>query len=171
MHNPHSVLLYLRPSRLVYVRETGPYDRAIPKAWDRLLSWLDGRGLYKNMGRGYGLARDNPADVGAENCRYDACIEVSADFEDRATRELGLATLAGGAYACRRLTGDYDRVRSVVSGVHADFRPVAGLGVDRLRPVVTIYFDNPDVYKACDLRADICMPVMALDDFGTAAAA
>jgi AraC family transcriptional regulator len=167
MQNTHSVLLYLRPARLVYVRETGPYERTIPRAWYRLSNWLDDRGLYKMLGRGYGLARDNPADVGATNCRYDACIEVSAEFEDRAIRDLGLATLPGGAYACRRLTGDYDRIRSVVSKVYSDFQPFAGLGVDEGRPVVTIYVDNPNYYKESDLRADICMPVTALDELVT----
>ncbi len=167
MQNPHSVLLYLRPARLVYVRETGPYERTIPRAWDRLLGWLDDRGLYKTLGRGYGLARDNPADVGSAHCRYDACIEISAEFEDRAIRDLGLATLPGGAYACRRFSGSYDRIRSVVSNVYAEFQPLPGLGTDEGRPVVTIYVDNPNYYKESDLRADVCMPVTAIDDFVT----
>jgi AraC family transcriptional regulator len=164
MQNSHSVLLYLRPAKLIYVRETGPYERTIPRAWDRLLNWLDDRGLYKTLGRGYGLARDNPKDVGFNSCRYDACIEVTSELEDRAICEVGLATLPGGAYACRRLTGDYDQIRSVVSTVYSEFEPVPGLRMDESRPVVTIYVDNPNTYKESDLRADICMPVTALDD-------
>jgi DNA gyrase inhibitor GyrI len=32
---------------------------------------------------------------------------------------------------------------------------------------VTIYVDNPNYYKESDLRADICMPVTALDELVT----
>lgn len=164
MNNPHSVLVYLRPTRLIYVRETGLYQDVIPKAWARLFAWLNANGLYASLGRGYGLARDNPLEIGAENCRYDACVEVPSDIEDRALRELGITTLPGGAYACRRLTGSYDRMRSIVARVHSEFTPYPGLCFDENRPVVSIYVDNPNRYRDVDLRSDICVPIIAADD-------
>ncbi len=168
MQNPHSVLLYLRPApiglcagnrtlRAYYSASLGPAFELARRQ----------RPLQRRSDADYGLARDNPTDVGPTNCRYDACIEVSAEFEDRAIRDLGLATLPGGAYACSRLTGGYDRIRSVVSNVYSEFQPFPGLGIDEGRPVVTIYVDNPNYYKESDLRADICMPVTALDQFVT----
>jgi AraC family transcriptional regulator len=166
MQNPHSVLVYLRPTRLIYARVTGPYERTIPRAWDKLITWLDDNGLYAPIGRGFGLARDNPAEVGAQNCRYDACVEVTPDLEDRAIRDLGVATLPGGAYACRRLYGSYDLMRSVVTNVHSEFEPLPGLNFDSNRPVVSIYIDNPNRYAEHDLRADICVPVTVVGDFG-----
>jgi len=165
MQNPHFVLNYLRPTQLIYVRETGSYDRSIPRAWQRLASWLNENGLYKPIGRGYGLARDNPASVGAENCRYDACVETVAGLEDRSIRDLGVTTLPGGAYACRRLFGGYDRIHSIVADSYSDFSPLAGLSFDHSRPVVTIYIDNPDRHFAHELRADICVPVTTACEF------
>ncbi|HVZ06150.1 GyrI-like domain-containing protein [Hyphomicrobium sp.] len=164
MNNPHSVLVYLRPTRLIYVRETGPYTDIIPKAWAKLFAWLNDNGLYASLGRGYGLARDNPLEVGLENCRYDACVEVRPELEDKALRELGVATLPGGAYACRRLTGSYDRMRSLVANVYSEFAPPAGLCFDENRPVVSIYVDNPNRYRDVDLRSDICVPIVAADE-------
>jgi AraC family transcriptional regulator len=168
MDNPHSVLLYLRPTRLIYVRERGCYADTIPKAWSRLFAWLDANGLYASLGRGYGLARDNPLEVGRQNCRYDACVEIRSEVEDRALRELGITTLPGGAYACRRLSGSYDHMRSAVQNVYAQFTPLPGLCFDENRPVVSIYVDNPNRFVDCDLRADICVPVIADDECGRA---
>jgi AraC family transcriptional regulator len=170
MQNPHSVLVYLRPTRLIYVRETGPYAVTIPKAWERLLSWLSSNGLYAPIGRGYGLAHDNPLEAGATNCRYDACVELMPELEDRALRDLGVTTLAGGAYACRRLFGSYDKMRSVVANVHSEFVELPGLTLDSNRPVVSIYVDNPDRHAENELRADICVPIAVATDFEPAAA-
>jgi AraC family transcriptional regulator len=161
MDNPHSVLVYLRPARLLYVRETGPYDQSIPLAWEKLFDWLNKNGLYASLGRGFGLARDNPRSVGRGNCRYDACVEVRAGLEDRAFRELGVTTLPGGAYACRRLSGSYERMRSIVANVYSEFEPLPGLRVDERRPVVSIYVDNPNRYFDRDLRSDVCVPIIA----------
>jgi AraC family transcriptional regulator len=170
MQNPHSVLVYLRPTRLVYVRDVGPYERTIPRSWDRLITWLNDNGLYAPVGRGYGLARDNPADVGPENCRYDACVEATPEVEGKAIRNLGIETLPGGPYACRRLSGNYDRIKSVVANVYSEFEPMPGLCIDRNRPVVTIYIDNPNRHSGDDLRADVCVPVSAVNDLETSKA-
>jgi AraC family transcriptional regulator len=164
MSNPHSVLIYLRPTRLVHVREKGRYEETIPKAWDTLFSWLDSNRLRASVRRGYGLARDNPLEIGPQNCRYDACVELRPEFEARALRELGITTLPGGAYACRRLSGNYDRVRSEVADVYSSFVPLPGLYFDENRPIVSIYFDDPGRMQNGDLRADVCVPVFARDE-------
>jgi AraC family transcriptional regulator len=160
MQNRGSCLVYLRPTPVIYVRQTGPYERTIPQAWDRLFKWLGDNGLYSSLGRGYGLARDNPADVGPQHCRYDACVEFRSELEDRALRELAIATLPGGAYACQRHSGSYDRMRSLVANIYSEFEPDTGLDFDASRPVVSIYVDNPDRYSESELRAEICVPVV-----------
>jgi AraC family transcriptional regulator len=165
MDNPHSVLLYLRPTRLIYARERGCYPDTIPKAWAKLFAWLHANGLYTSLGRGYGLARDNPWEIGPQNCRYDACVEIRSEVEDKALRELGVTTLPGGAYACQRLSGSYDRMRSAVQNVYSEFTPLPGLCFDENRPVVSIYFDNPNRLVDRDLRSDICVPVIADDEY------
>jgi len=163
MDNPHSVLIYLRPMRLVYAREKGRYEETIPKAWDKLFSWLHANSLHTSFGRGYGLVRDNPLEIRPHDCRYDACVELRPEFESRALRELGVTTLPGGAYACRRLSENDDRVRSEVASVYSSFVPLPGLHFDENRPIVSTYFDNPNHTPDHD-RADICVPVCARDE-------
>jgi AraC family transcriptional regulator len=164
MYNPHSILLYLRPTRLIYVRATGSYGDVIPKAWERLFRLLDDSGLYESIGRGYGMAHDNPLDVGSKNCRYDACVEIRSGIEERSLPELGITSLPAGPYACRRLSGSYDQMRSTVENVHARFQPLPGLRFDQHRPVVSIYMDNPNNYADQDLRSDICVPVSTVEE-------
>lgn len=164
MDNPHSILLYLRPTRLIYVRERGLYNDAIPKAWDRLFQLLDDTGLYASLGRGYGMAHDNPLHIDPKNCRYDACVEIRSGLEERSLREFGTTTLPGGPYACRRLSGSYDQMRSTVENVYTRFKPFPGLCFDQNRPVVSIYMDNPNAYADKDLRSDICVPISTVEE-------
>jgi AraC family transcriptional regulator len=155
-------LVYLRPTRLAYVRVTGAYERSIPEAWERLLTWVEKNGLNSPVGRGYGLTRDNPARVGAENCRYDACVQVSPMFEERAMRELGVFTLPPGPYTRMRQAGGYEPIRAMMPTLHSSFEAPPELRLDDRRPIVTIYLDDPRRYHDSDLRADVCVPVAAV---------
>ncbi len=154
-------LVYLRPSRLVYVRVTGAYENSIPAAWDKMLAWIDRNGISSPLGRGFGLARDNPQSVPANQCRYDACIVVEPHFEDRAMRELGILMLPGGPYVRRREVGNYNVIMTRVAGLHASFEAPTGLRLDDNRPLVTIYLDDPRRFEPGELRADMCVPVSA----------
>lgn len=154
-------MVYLRPFRLVYARTTGPYEQSIPAAWSQLLGWLAHNGYQSPLGRGFGLARDNPAITGADQCRYDACVELDPYMEERATHELGVQTMPGGSYMRLRHSGDYASVTRAVSKLHHGFEAPAGLRLDDKRPLVTMYLDDPRRFEKHDLRADICFPVTA----------
>ena len=169
MEMKNTRLIYLRPTQLIYLRETGPYSESIPKAWRRLIDWLDMNGLIKPVGRGYGLAFDNPADVSPGACRYDAAVEMMPELTGQALSELGIATLPGGPYACWRVSGDYTNMRTIMGSIHRDFVPMGGLDVDVNRPIISIYLDNPSRHHASELRADVCVPVRTSAEFGTAA--
>ena len=156
-----SGLVYLRPTRLVYLRLVGPYESTIPEAWSKLYAWYAKCGTGTPAGRAYGLARDNPNRVGAENCRYDACIETSPLIDERALRELGLITLPGGPYARTRHVASYDLLRNSLANLHNGFAAPRDLKVDDRRPVVTIYLDDPRRMDDAKLRADVCVPVSA----------
>lgn len=156
-----SGLVYLRPSRLVYVRITGAYESSIPAAWEKMLAWIDRNGVGSVLGRGFGLARDNPKTVPADRCRYDACIAVEPHFEERAMRELGILTLPAGPYVRKREIGSYSAIFTRVAGLHASFEAPTGLRLDDNRPLVTIYLDDPRRFEPGELRADVCVPVSA----------
>lgn len=152
-------LVYLRPSRLTYVRHTGAYEKTIPAAWKELMAWVAKTGLHSPVGRSYGLLRDFPGKVAPENCRFDACIELDPLFEERAIRELGAQTLPGGSYMRVRNTGSYTSLQSKLAAFHTAFELPEGLKLDERRPLVAIYLDSPTRADDADLRAEICLPV------------
>ncbi|HPG88463.1 MAG TPA: GyrI-like domain-containing protein [Hyphomicrobium sp.] len=157
----NSGFVYLRPTRLVYLRMTGSYEQIISEAWSKLAAWHDKCGTGAPMGRAYGLARDNPDRAGRDKCRYDACIEATPLIEERALRELGLITLPGGPYARTRQVVGYDDLHGVVSGLYQGFVPPRDLKLDDRRPVVTIILDDPRRKDGAKLRTDVCVPVSA----------
>ncbi len=154
-------LVYLRPARLAYVRVNGPYATSVPVAWERMLAWVDKNGFKPQGERGYGLAHDNPALVAPEKCRFDACIQLQPEFEDRAARELGVLTLPAGPYTRDRRAGGYGRLRHELASLYSSQGLSSGLQLDARRPIVTIYLDDPRRLSVRDLRADICVPVTA----------
>jgi len=152
-------LVYLRPSRLTYVRHTGAYTKTIPAAWSEMMAWLGKTGLHSPTGRAYGLLRDCPSKVAPENCRFDACIDLDPLFEERAIRELGAQTLPGGSYLRVRNTGSYGDLKTKLADFHESFAIPEGLKLDERRPLVAIYLDNPLRADDGTLRAEICLPV------------
>lgn len=157
----NSGLVYLRPSRLTYVRVTGPYETAIPQAWAKLFSWLDKHGMNTPPGRCYGLSRDNPQRMDAAQCRYDACIEMNPLFEERAMRDLGLVSLPAGPYARVRHASGYAGLSTALSDLYGTFKAPPDLRLDDRRPMVTIYLADPRKLEPASLRADVCVPVAA----------
>ena len=153
-----SGLVYLRPSRLVYVRHTGPYETTIPAAWKVMMAWLAKNDMHSSMGRGYGLLRDCPKNVAPEKLRFDACVDLDPLFEERAIRELGAQTLPGGSYMRVRAVGSYEQLQSKLATYHTNFEAPAGFKLDERRPLVTIYLDSP-IRADDNLRADVCLPV------------
>ncbi len=154
-----SGLVYLRPSRLAYVRATGAYETSAPEAWERMSSWVSKHGFGATVTRGYGMMRDNPQMIAAENCRYDACVDLNPLFEERAIRELGAQTLPGGSYVRLRKAGAFQPLRAEVAGFYTVFDAPNGLRFDDHRPIVMIFLDNPHRYTSQDIRADVCVPV------------
>lgn len=166
-----SGLVYLRPTRLTYVRRTGPYETSIAAAWDDLMSWLDKSGFASSMNRAYGLLRDSPKIVAPEKLRFDACVELDPLFEERAIRELGAQTLPGGSYLRVRNVGSYSALQSQLAAYHANYEAPAGFKLDERRPLVTIYLDNPKKTGDETLRADVCVPVSVASGRGEGRAA
>ncbi|HIW31388.1 MAG TPA: GyrI-like domain-containing protein, partial [Candidatus Paenibacillus intestinavium] len=67
-------------SRIAYVRQVGPYGPTNLQAMDKLKKWAKERNIYTSCII-YGISQDNPQTTLPENCRYDACIVISADVQ------------------------------------------------------------------------------------------
>ncbi|MRW83089.1 AraC family transcriptional regulator [Pseudoduganella sp. FT26W] len=65
--------------RVAYLRYKGPFGPAVGEFWKEVFTpWQKAFGLVGKVT--YGVAQDDPRTTPAAECRYDACVEVSADY-------------------------------------------------------------------------------------------
>ncbi len=159
-----SSLIYIRPIPVVFVRAYGAYEQSVHRAWGRMFKWMDANGLGAEVDIGYGLAYDDPRTTPSERCRYEACITIPSQVPAERLAVLDKMLLPPGVYAKDRLTGSYESMGKMVTCIRDEWAPRHGLAVDRTRPVITIYRNNPRYCPAETLQADICLPIAALAD-------
>lgn len=166
-----SSYVYLRPTRVVFVRETGRYSQSSQLAWKRMFDWLNTAALTEQPRRGYGLARDNPRLKPVEQCRYDACVEITDGMESRLPEGFNIQTLPGGPYVRKRHVGNHATLRDTIVEVREGWLPARGLAVDTRRPLVEVYLTDPRFVPADQMKTEICMPIQVDDSVGIKGAA
>lgn len=150
----------LAPRRVVYMRRIGPYGPGITQFWsERFMPWAQAAGLP--LAPCYGISLDDPHITPASRCRYDAAMEVDADFQppDQAA---SIAVLPGGRYAVLRFEGLGEEIAAAWTGLFRDWLPGSGLRCDD-RPCFE-YYGEPDGVdlESGRFRCEICIPVVAL---------
>jgi len=127
-------------TRVAYMRFVGPYGSPrIADLWQRFVFWCMRQRLTSPPRRMFGIAQDNPDITPPNRTRYDACIEVGADFQPR--DEVGVQTISGGRYACVRFRGTAPEIRAAWMRFLTRLLPDANLQPD-LGPMIEIF--EPD---------------------------
>lgn len=149
--------VYLRPVMVAYVRVRGPYTVSSREAWAKVFAWLHDSGMWREVGCGYGLMRDDPKTVAPENCRYEACIELLHGFEGGLPEDFALQRIPGGTYFRARHIGTGQS--ETLKRLRDEEVPAKGFKVDAKRPFLEVYFDDPGRVAPDKARIDICIPV------------
>lgn len=148
----------LPETRVAYMRLVGPYGSpAITDLWKRFESWRQQEGLMSSSRRLFGIAQDNPNITPPDRTRYDACVEVDADFQPGGG--IGVQTIRGGRYGFSPFTGTAAEIRPAWVRFLTKALPDADLQPD-LAPAIEIY--APDL--AVDPQTGtfsclLCMPL------------
>lgn len=66
--------------RIAYVRRVGPYGPANIEVMEKLKKWAKEKNLLKSAIL-LAIPQDNPETTLPENCRFDACIVISKDYQ------------------------------------------------------------------------------------------
>jgi AraC family transcriptional regulator len=108
----------------------------------------------------YGISHDDPGITSADKCRYDACVEVPADFV--ASGPCFTTVIPGGSYAMTRYRGTGRDIGDSWTGLLRDWLPASGMQLDA-RPCFE-YYPTDAAYDAasCAFECDICIPVVPL---------
>lgn len=144
---------------VVYLRHLGPYGEPVSLFWQNTVyPWMLTNGLLGQVR--YGISHDDPGITAPEKCRYDACIEVPAQFV--ASGKAFKTTIAGGRYAVLGFKGPIAEVERAWTALLRDWLPSSGLQLDA-RPCFEHYpkgsaFDAKSGIFDCE----ICVPVIPL---------
>jgi AraC family transcriptional regulator len=164
--NPHKenimnvTLIDRQPATVAYLRHLGPYGEPIGRFWqETYVPWAVMNKLGADHAR-YGISHDDPSITAPEQCRYDACAEVSADF--MAVGSAHKTTIPGGKYAALKFKGTVEKVGEAWAALLRDWLPSSGLQLDG-RPCFE-YYPKGAAYDCVtgEFECEICVPVAPL---------
>ena len=152
-------IIDLPATRVAYQRLIGPYGPAIGEFWrNKMTPWMYSHGFSEGVC--YGIGHDDPSITPADKCRYDACVEVPADFVT--SGQADIQTLPGGRYALSSFKGRVENIADAWTRLLREWMPSNGLQCDD-RPCFERFYAatafNP---QTGEFSCDICIPVKAL---------
>jgi AraC family transcriptional regulator len=153
-------LIDRQPATVAYLRHLGPYGEPIARFWqETYVPWAVMNKLGADHAR-YGISHDDPSITAPEQCRYDACAEVSPDF--MATGGALKATIPGGKYAVLNFRGTVEQVGEAWTALLRDWLSSSGLQLDG-RPCFE-YYPKGATYgcETGEFECEICIPVVPL---------
>ena len=149
-------LIDRQPVHVAYLRYVGPYGPAVSEFLrNTYYEWAATNDLLARPR--YGISHDDPGITAPEKCRYDACVEVPANFSG--TGNFFKTTIAGGRYASMPFYGTAAEAPAAWAGLLRDWLPTTGLQLDA-RPAFEYYppgarFDPQTGAFECHM----CIPV------------
>lgn len=152
-------LIDRKPTTVAYLRQIGPYGAPIGAFWqDTVAPWMMTNGLFGRPR--YGISHDDPGITAPEKCRYDACVEVDADFSG--TGPFHITVIPGGKYASGQFKGRTADFVDAWAALLRDWLPGSGMQLDA-RPMFEYYgLDSTFDPKTGVLGCELCIPVTAL---------
>lgn len=153
-------LIDRQPATVAYLRHLGPYGEPIAQFWqETYVPWAVMNKLGADHAR-YGISHDDPSITASEQCRYDACAEVSPDFMP--TGHALKTTIPGGKYAVLNFRGSVEQVGEAWAALLRDWLPSSGLQLDG-RPCFE-YYPEGAAYdcETGEFECEICIPVVPL---------
>ncbi len=124
------------PVTIAYFRHLGPYGEPVARFWqETYVPWAAMNKLGPDHAR-YGISHDDSSITAPEQCRYDACAEVSSDFV--ATGSALKTIIPGGKYAMHKFKGTVEQIGKVWAALLRDWLPSSGLQLDARPPLSNI---------------------------------
>jgi AraC family transcriptional regulator len=145
-----------KPVVVTYLRYVGPYGRPISEFWQRTVyPWMlanDQLGQPR-----YGISLDDPTITAANQCRYDAAVEVRGKITVPGDSQT--TTVPGGQYAVTPFRGTVDHISAVWDAMLREWLPGSGMQLDA-RPFLEHYpkdasFDAKTGVFTCDIAIPV----------------
>ncbi|MEH7238095.1 AraC family transcriptional regulator [Bacillus sp. JJ1562] len=139
--------------RIAYVRRVGPYGSANIEVMEKLKKWAKERNLFKTAII-LAIPQDNPETTLPENCRFDACIVISKDYQmDDSISE---SELSGGRYLIFKVKHTAEDIQKAYAEIFPTLQS-NGYQIDN-KPIMERYTNEMVNNHFCE----ICVPVITL---------
>ncbi|MFH0879846.1 MAG: AraC family transcriptional regulator [Lentisphaerota bacterium] len=146
----------MKERKVIFVRRTGPYQKAAKEAWDSVCSYAFPHGLVGPGAEFIGIGLDDPSITAEDKLRYDACITVQRDVKPEG--EVGIQSISGGKYAVFLHKGPYSELKQAYDAAYGQWLPASGAKL-RNATCFEIYLDDVAKTKPQNLRTEICIPI------------
>ena len=151
--------VYLRPTQVLYSAATGSFEQSAQQAWNRMIGWLDADQRRLGSPRGYGIFREDETSAAPQTYRYDACIELKPGFSADPSKGIVRRVTPHGAYALARIKGSHRRIGESYRRIREQWSETDAIVIDRERPYMQIYLNDPATTQPDELVAQLCIPV------------
>jgi len=136
--------------RIAYIRRVGPYGPANIEVMEKLKKWAMEKNLLESATL-FAIPQDNPETTPSGNCRFDACIVISKDYQlDDSICE---GELSGGKYLIYEVKHTAEDIQKAYTGIFPSLLS-NGYQIDN-KPILEKYtgdmINNPN--------CEICVPV------------
>lgn len=148
-----------QPTTVAYLRHVGPYGKHVSDFWTNTVApWMATNNLFGRPR--YGVSHDDDEITAPEKLRYDAAVEVPADFSGSGAYMK--TVIPGGKYAAGHFNGTDKEIGAAWDAMLRDWLPSSGMQLDS-RPFFE-YYSTEAAYdpKTGVFECDICIPVVAL---------
>jgi len=148
-----------QPTSVAYLRYVGPYGKRVSDFWMKEVTpWMETNGLFGRPR--YGISHDDPGITAPEKLRYDAAVEVTADFAGAGHYQT--TEIPGGKYAVGRFKGRDNEVGEAWAWLLRDWLPASGMQLDS-RPFFEHYPTDATYDRETGaFECEICIPVTPL---------
>lgn len=137
--------------RIAYVRHVGPYGPANVQTMQQLKKWASAKKLINNTSIILGISHDSPETTLPENCRYDAGIVISDDYQmDDFINE---GEFIGGKYAVFKVKHTAEAIQKAWRIIFSELLN-GGYQIDD-RPIFERYIGEMVANHYCE----ICVPI------------
>ncbi|WP_459500403.1 AraC family transcriptional regulator [Bacillus sp. C1] len=137
--------------RVAYVRQVGPYGPNNVLTMKKLKNWAKENDLFVETSIILGISHDNPETTNPENCRYDAGIVISTDYQiDEVVSE---GELSGGKYAIYMVKHVAEDIQKAWTDIFSELLN-CGYQIDS-RPMFERYVKEKVDRDYCE----ICVPI------------
>lgn len=138
---------------IVYFRRRGAYGPGNIEVMNQIKNFAKSRDLFGDDTIILGIAQDNPMNIKAEDCRYDACL-VTNNYFNEIEKSISNGKISGGKYAVFIIEHTPEAVSKAWSEVFLELNN-KGILADYSRPIIERYQNK----MVNDKKCEICIPL------------